>query len=227
MPGNGREFIALRPITKIDLLEILATGPEAAIGNALLRLALFSFDVKWSEELFLRYSGSAVLEIRAVALSAMGHLARLHNEEFDFSSAFPILTENAEGADPSIRRIAQESLSDIQIFRWTDLQYCAESMIAKLKSADCSDIYCAMFHIGRHDPDALSAYKHCAEFFDSPITSLRSAALWTIADLWERLPPATRGIANEKIESALGDLSPWVRDTALAVQNIIGIPNTQ
>jgi hypothetical protein len=101
------------PIGRQEALDAIASGDSARSCEALIRLALNDPDGPWVEDVALRSTESDDPNIRAVAATALGHLARIHGQVTS-DRVIPALRRLAE--DPQTTGRAEDALSDIAIF---------------------------------------------------------------------------------------------------------------
>lgn len=89
-----------------------AGNPEP-VCDAIIRLALNDPDRHWVEGIALALTGSEDPNVRAVAATALGHVARIHGE-INVSLVVPALKRLL--GDPRTAGRAEDALSDIAIF---------------------------------------------------------------------------------------------------------------
>lgn len=211
----------LAPITEAEASRALASDVPSAITNALLRLALYSPNVESIESLCLRYSESGDAEIRRAALLALGHLARLHGIAFKFDEAFSKLISKLDDPEKEVRGAAIDALSDLQIFRWKDQAYSHEVLAGVLESGSEPEKFFAIFHLSRYDADVEFVWSWSARLLKNPSCALRAAALWAIAEIWDRSDSRLKTQMHGQVVSMLEDHHWWVRDTAQQVLDTI------
>jgi hypothetical protein len=95
----------------------LSGSDSAAICRALVDAALHDPDWAWVQEHCLRLLASSDSEVRGVAATSLGHLARIHGM-LDLDRVEPRLRELRN--DPEVRGRAEDALDDIQQFMGTD-----------------------------------------------------------------------------------------------------------
>lgn len=71
-------YDSLLPLDKSEALGIIAAGDPAAIGTALLRLALHEADWRFVQDLCITLSDNPDVWVRRNCATALGHLARIH-----------------------------------------------------------------------------------------------------------------------------------------------------
>lgn len=211
----------LAPITEAEASQALASGVPSAITNALLRLALYSPNVESVEGLCLRYSESSDAEIRRAAVLALGHLARLHGIAFKYDDAFLELISRLDDQEKEVRGAAIDALSDLQIFRWKDQAYSREVLTGALESGSEAEKFFAIFHVSRYDANVEFVWSWCARLLQNPSYALRAAALWAIAEIWDRSDSRLKTQMLGQVNFMLGDHHWWVRDSAQQVLDAI------
>jgi hypothetical protein len=99
--------------------EALLRGSSASESAAtLIRVALHESDRGWAERLFLNALNDSRSEVRAAAVTGLGHLARIHRE-ID-SAALDAL--RALRDDPVLGGLAEDALDDVSTFVATPTQ---------------------------------------------------------------------------------------------------------
>jgi hypothetical protein len=83
------------------------------IADALISAALYDPDWRWVQDWCVRFAEHADTEVRRVAITSIGHLARLH-DTLDLSRVLPLL--EAKSNDSAIQGTVEDTLSDIRIF---------------------------------------------------------------------------------------------------------------
>jgi HEAT repeat len=100
------------------IAETVLQGSDAtAICGTLVNVALHDPDWAWVQEHCLRLLAAADPEVRGVAATCLGHLARIHGT-LDLNRVEPRLRELRK--DPEVRGRAEDALDDIQRFMGTD-----------------------------------------------------------------------------------------------------------
>jgi hypothetical protein len=95
----------------------LRSGDSSAISRALVAAALHDPDWAWVQEHSLRLLSAAEPDVRGVAATCLGHLARIHGM-LDLDRVEPRLRELRH--DPALGGRAEDALDDIQQFMGTD-----------------------------------------------------------------------------------------------------------
>ena len=103
----------LQPISRREVKDALDRGDAARIADALLRMSLSDPDWNWAEDLCLKSLNDHRPEVKAAALVALGHLARLHRV-LHLDRVLPRLKELLH--DPEWAGRAEDVLDDIAVF---------------------------------------------------------------------------------------------------------------
>jgi hypothetical protein len=101
------------PISREEAIISLASEDPHVVAQAIIRLALNSPDRVWVEQQALWLTSHRDPDVRAVAATALGHLARIHGA-VDHRAVVPALERLKE--DPETVGRAEDALSDISIF---------------------------------------------------------------------------------------------------------------
>ena len=107
------EYRQLEPIERQEAERNLATGDTSLICETLLRIAFFEPDAIWAEGQCFELLGHSSSEVRQVAATCLGHLARIHRSPA-LVRAQPMLEELLK--DPEVAGAAQAALDDIEMF---------------------------------------------------------------------------------------------------------------
>jgi hypothetical protein len=221
MANEQLHYHELEPIAPEEAARALRSGDPAKVADALFRLALYSQDVQRVEELCVQHAGSPDHELRRMAALSLGTVARVHGAAFDGRRTFNKLLVMLEDPIREVRGQAEDALSDLRIFRWGNDRYSRERMVPFLQSNDIFDRYCAIFHVTRHDPDTTFAWEWGQWLLGDAHYAVRAAALWAVADIWDRLDRCRQADAITQVLHLLADAHRWVRETAQRVQEII------
>ncbi|MBF6276096.1 hypothetical protein A5780_18720 [Nocardia sp. 852002-20019_SCH5090214] len=103
----------LEPIDRETALSMIDSGVSESAGEAILRLALHDPDLGWVTDRALELLASSDWRIRAVAATALGHLARLHGG-IDKERVVPALRALLD--DEATAGRAEDALDDITMF---------------------------------------------------------------------------------------------------------------
>jgi len=101
------------PIGRKEALDAIASGISELVSDAIIRLALNDPDGHWVEELALALMESEDPNARAVAATALGHVARIHR---DITSSLVVPALKRLLRDPRTAGRAEDALSDIAVF---------------------------------------------------------------------------------------------------------------
>ena len=96
---------------------VLRDKDSRAACEALVRVALHDPDWAWVQEHCLRLTAAADPEVRGVAATCLGHLARIHGV-LGLSRVEPSLRQLRQ--DPEVRGRADDALDDIKRFMRAD-----------------------------------------------------------------------------------------------------------
>ena len=103
------------PLTKDTALKALASGDTLQRCQALVALAFYEADWHWVQELNLALllDEHEALEVRGLAATCLGHVARIH-QKLDKNRVIGIL--NTFLPHPDLGGRVEDALSDIRIF---------------------------------------------------------------------------------------------------------------
>lgn len=108
-----RKYDPPSPTSRQDAELVLRTGTTEAICETLVALALHEDDAAWVEHTCLEFAGHPSPNVRAVAATCLGHLARIHRQ-LNLELVLPALRRLLQ--DSSTSGYAENALSDIEIF---------------------------------------------------------------------------------------------------------------
>jgi hypothetical protein len=100
-------------VSRADLAQALAAGDPERATATMVSLAFHDEDATWLTETFLGLLDNEVEEIRAIAATCLGHVARIHGS-IDRARVVPALRRVAE--QPVAGSYAENALEDIEIF---------------------------------------------------------------------------------------------------------------
>jgi hypothetical protein len=103
----------LEPIDRDKAVSMLASSDPYAVNEAILRLALYDPDGAWVTDRALELLQSPNANIRMVAATALGHVARIHRT-IDRERVIPALQRLRDNPETVGR--AEDALDDIAIF---------------------------------------------------------------------------------------------------------------
>jgi hypothetical protein len=99
------------PITREEAEASLRGGDLEAICRDLVRAAYFVPDWEWVEGWCLTFTVSKDLELRQIAATCLGHIARVHHK-IHAEKVVPVLKAMME--DPTLAGIAADALGDVE-----------------------------------------------------------------------------------------------------------------
>ncbi len=102
-----------QPISRKEVESALASENPEVAAKALIRMALWEPDWEWAEHTCLAALQNRNVEIKKAALTAIGHVARLHHV-LHLEAVIPVVKQLLD--DPSCQGIAEDALDDISIF---------------------------------------------------------------------------------------------------------------
>lgn len=103
----------VKPIDRQDAEVALATEDDEVVCDALVRCTFHENDWKWVQSQCLRLLQSPAITVRIVAVTCLGHLARIHGV-LDLDRVLPVLSELAK--DSRIAGRVEDTLDDIRLF---------------------------------------------------------------------------------------------------------------
>ena len=109
-------------VTKIERSEAIRRYEENNIknlGRTMVRVAFYEPDYKWAQEYCLRLCEHTDPETRAVAVTCLGHIARIHGV-IDTDAVRPVLKKLS--LDPVAAGRVKEAAADIRIFAFPDFK---------------------------------------------------------------------------------------------------------
>jgi hypothetical protein len=101
------------PITRDDAQVALDSDSPSIVCDALVRITYHDPDWRWVQEQLLKFSKHSNADIRGLAATCFGHLARIHRV-LDLKLVLPVLSELLRDSEVSGR--AQDALDDIRIY---------------------------------------------------------------------------------------------------------------
>lgn len=105
----------IEPIPQQEAELAFKQGNDEAICDALLSVALYDADWKWVESYCLKFLEYPDKNVRAVAATSLGHLARIHGT-IDSDTVIPALQAHFTDPDPEVSGRAPDALDDINMF---------------------------------------------------------------------------------------------------------------
>src|SRR5438067_13879828 len=101
------------PITREDAESEFLSGDPGRISNALVRISIHDSDWRWVQGKCLFFVNSEDPEVRGVAVTCIGHLARIHRD-LELKAVVPLLKRLQN--DPEIGGRIEDTLDDIESF---------------------------------------------------------------------------------------------------------------
>lgn len=102
-----------QPISKQDIEKAFASSDVKRICKALLSVALNDPDWKWAQNQCLDFLGNESSDVRGLAATCLGHIARIHGQ-LDKDKVIIALREHLD--DNIISGKIEDALDDIDIF---------------------------------------------------------------------------------------------------------------
>lgn len=101
------------PIGREDAEAAFSSGVSERICDALVRVTLSESDWRWVQEKCLHFINSSYPDVRGLAITCLGHLARIH-KQLDLRKVLPLLENLRNDADVSGR--VEDAFDDIETF---------------------------------------------------------------------------------------------------------------
>lgn len=108
-----REYREPQPISRSEAASAFASGIPNRICETLVSLAYYDPDWRWVQVKCLEFSRHSDPDVRGLAATCLGHLARIHRQ-LDTAIVVPRLNEML--TDPDVKGTAQDALDDISLF---------------------------------------------------------------------------------------------------------------
>lgn len=108
-----RKFENPEELSRDQLKEIFLSGSTDKICTALVAMAFYDDDWKWSQDQCLHFLEHAEWEIRAIAATCLGHIARIHRR-LDKEHVEHTLKKHL--SDEKIAGYIENALNDINWF---------------------------------------------------------------------------------------------------------------
>ncbi len=107
------QYEPIAPFNKQQSVQEFASGDTERIVRALLGATNHESDWEWVESRCLEYLDSPVQEVRNVAITCLGHLARIH-QKINKSRVLAALARHR--ANPDVAGRIEDAIDDIEIF---------------------------------------------------------------------------------------------------------------
>ena len=101
------------PIARQEAEAAFSSGSPEQITDALVRVALNDPDWRWVQEQCLTFVNSPTSDVRRLAVTCLGHLARIHGE-LDRERVLPLLNDLRN--DDEVSGSVEDTLEDIEAF---------------------------------------------------------------------------------------------------------------
>lgn len=106
-------YAEVSPMSRQEAEAAFATGSDDRIVEALLSVAYHDDDWHWVQSQCLCFARHPSVAIRRVAVTCLGHLARLHGA-LALETVLPLLDELAK--EPTLSGQVEDALDDIGLF---------------------------------------------------------------------------------------------------------------
>lgn len=106
-------FQEVTPISREQALIAFASNEVEAICDALIRITYHDPDWHWVQEQCIRFTEFPDVEVRGLAVTCLGHLARIHRR-LNLKEVLPVLESLLNDADVAPR--VADTLDDIKMF---------------------------------------------------------------------------------------------------------------
>ncbi len=113
MTSRRLKYQQVKPLERQEAVDALSSDDSDLVRDALVRVAYHDRDWRRVQDQCLRLSHHQSRAVRAVSVTCLGHLARIHGA-LDEDKVLPVLRALLE--DPETRGYAQDALDDIDIF---------------------------------------------------------------------------------------------------------------
>jgi hypothetical protein len=100
-------------ISREEIIRIFSTGTNDEVCDALVSMAFYDEDWKWSQDQCLGFLNHPDANVRGVSTTCLGHIARIHHQ-LDQEQVISALKKCLK--DKKVAGSAQDALDDIQMF---------------------------------------------------------------------------------------------------------------
>lgn len=111
-------FQEITPVLREEALNAFASNNAEAICNALVRITYHDPYWRWVQEQCVRLAQFPDVDVRGLAVTCLGHIARIHGE-LDIEQASSTLKSLLD--DPEVAPRVLDALDDIRTFMRVDL----------------------------------------------------------------------------------------------------------
>jgi hypothetical protein len=101
------------PISREDAESAFLSGTPARICDALVRVTFNDSEWEWVQEQCVRFIISPIPDVRRLAVTCIGHLARIHGQ-LDLKRVVPLLNQMRNDAE--LGGTVEDALDDIEAF---------------------------------------------------------------------------------------------------------------
>ena len=112
-------YHAVDSIARDEAMVAFDSGHPDQICDALIRLTCHDPDWRWVQDQCVFWCGHANVDIRGLAASCLGHLARIHHE-LNLKTVLPVLKRLL--ADSSVAGRVEDALDDIDRYLDVDVR---------------------------------------------------------------------------------------------------------
>ncbi len=106
-------FRDVTPISREQASIAFASNNVEAICDALIRITYHDPDWRWVQEQCIRFAEFPDADVRGLAVTCLGHLARIHRK-LNLEEVLPVLESLLK--DPDVAPRVLDTLDDIKIF---------------------------------------------------------------------------------------------------------------
>jgi hypothetical protein len=110
---NQPVYKEILPISRKEAEKVFSAGKGPEVATTLVSLSFHETHWHWVLEKCLEFTAGSDTDLKAVALTCIGHLARIHQDS-EFRSFIPILVEMLD--DPIVGGVAEDAIEDIDCF---------------------------------------------------------------------------------------------------------------
>jgi hypothetical protein len=110
---TGNLYQEALPISREDAETAFSSGASERICDALTRVTFNESDWRWVQEKCLHFINSSYPDVRGLAVTCLGHLARIHRK-LDLKKVLPLLKNLQNDTEVSGR--VEDAFDDIETF---------------------------------------------------------------------------------------------------------------
>lgn len=112
-PYSDARYVDPKPMSREEAADAVDSGDVDRVGAALVALSMYESDWVYVQDVCLRFLGSEVSDLRGLAATCLGHVARVHGK-LDVDKVVPALAAFLD--DPKISGRVEDALDDISMF---------------------------------------------------------------------------------------------------------------